>query len=96
MAAYFKIGWFQRKKVEDEEYLKTLILYIHLNPEHHNFTDDFSTYKRSSFQSIVSDKPTLLQRNEIVNLFHDRENFINVHYSRKAEVLDQKAEIFIE
>ncbi|MDT0646717.1 transposase [Zunongwangia sp. F260] len=87
---------FQRKKIESEDYLITLILYIHLNPEHHNFTDDFSTYKHSSFQSIISEKPTLLQRKEVLNLFHDKENFKDVHYSRKAEILDQKAEIFIE
>ncbi|MDT0641287.1 transposase [Zunongwangia sp. F363] len=87
---------FQRKKIEDEKYLKSLILYIHLNPEHHNFTDDFSSYEHSSFRSLISEKPTLLQRKEIFELFHDRKNFIGVHYSRRTEVLEDTAELFLE
>src|SRR5690606_23871260 len=31
---------FKRIMVENEEYFKTLILYIHLNPSNHKFTDD--------------------------------------------------------
>jgi REP element-mobilizing transposase RayT len=32
---------FSRIRLENEEYLKNLILYIHLNPTHHQFVADF-------------------------------------------------------
>lgn len=32
---------FSRIKITDETYLKSLIVYIHTNPTHHQFTDDF-------------------------------------------------------
>ncbi len=33
-----------RKRVEDDEYLRQLIAYVHLNPVKHEFTDDFRNY----------------------------------------------------
>jgi REP element-mobilizing transposase RayT len=48
---------FRRIKISKEEYLKSLVLYIHLNPEHHDISDDFSNYQFSSYKSIKSKLP---------------------------------------
>lgn len=79
---------FKRIKIQDENYLRNIIQYVHLNPKHH-FGLDYKTYKYSSFQSIISDKQTKLARNEVVSYFHDIDNFIYCH-DFKNEILSEK------
>lgn len=74
---------FSRVNIEDEDYLRALILYIHLNPQHHGFTSDFSNYPHSSYKGLISDKDTELNRMEVLKLFDDRANFIYCHLERK-------------
>jgi putative transposase len=70
---------FSRIKIQDESYLKNLILYIHLNPVHHGFTTEFSSYKHSSYQAIISNTSTKLDREFVIHLFSDVENFVFAH-----------------
>lgn len=70
---------FKRELVENDEYLKQLICYIHLNPIKHNFTDNFRTYLHSSYHSILSDRPTNLKRQEVIELFGGSDAFIEYH-----------------
>ncbi len=77
---------FSRKKIDTESYLRELIIYIHLNPTHHGFTNDFSTYSHSSFESLISTKKTLLARKFVLELFRDKENFKYVHYAKTPEL----------
>ena len=67
---------FRRKVINSEEYLRSLIVYINLNPVTHGFTNDIKTYKHSSYLAIISDKPTLLFRKDVIELFDIKENFI--------------------
>ena len=78
---------FKRIKLEDENYLKQLIIYVHLNPKHH-FDLDFKNFKFSSYQAFLSDKETKIERNEALNLFEDFENFIFCH-NQKNEILNE-------
>ncbi|MDO6516535.1 transposase [Zobellia uliginosa] len=77
---------FRRKRIEDENYLKNLIVYVHLNPEHHGFTNDFRRYKYSSYSSYLSDLPSKLDREFILGLFEDRSNFVHAHLNKKMEL----------
>ncbi len=70
---------FERKLVTSESYFRQLIFYIHNNPVHHGFVKQMSLYPWSSYETIVSDKSTRLKRNEVVELFGDKENFIFFH-----------------
>ncbi|MDX6745574.1 transposase [Polaribacter sp. PL03] len=79
---------FSRIKLDNEEYLRKLILYIHLNPTHHQFVDDFRTYKHSSYNSILSDKITSLLRDSVINLFEDKQNFIEAHKIKEVTILE--------
>ena len=79
---------FSRIKLDNEEYLKNLILYIHLNPIHHQFVDDFRVYKHSSYNSILSNKPTDLLREDVINLFEERKNFIDAHQIKEVNILE--------
>ncbi len=73
----------QRNRIENEEYLKQLILYVHLNPLKHQFSKDFQLYRHSSYRSFLSDKSSSIDREFIIKLFNDLENFIFCHDERK-------------
>ncbi|RLD29254.1 MAG: transposase [Bacteroidetes bacterium] len=80
---------FLRIKIHNEDYLKSLIIYIHKNPVHHNFTENFSNYKHSSYASIISTKPTLLNRDFVVNLFENNSNFEFVHKKKQLNIIQE-------
>ena len=70
---------FNRKHINDNSYFTRLIHYIHHNPVHHNFVDDVSEWKHSSFHSILSNKETLLERQQIIEWFGSKNEFIEFH-----------------
>ena len=74
----FKVR-FKRERIETEDYLRNAIVYTHINPVKHKFQDNYLDYKYSSYNSIVSDKPTLLLRDDVLELFGGKENFIYQH-----------------
>ncbi|WP_268848700.1 transposase [Flavobacterium aestivum] len=73
----------QRNRIENEEYLKQLIVYVHLNPVKHNFTKSFDTYLHSSYRSFMSDKETSIDRDFILELFGGLENFKFYHDEKR-------------
>jgi len=79
MGSLFK-NRFNREPIEDENYLKKVIIYIHNNPVEAGFVKKQSEWKYSSYNSIISNKTTLLKRREVIELFEDLENFIFCHY----------------
>jgi putative transposase len=76
---------FKRKLIDNKEYLKQVILYIHNNPLHHGFCDHPVGYPWSSYLTCISLKPTKLHRETVVGWFDDVANFKFVH--------DQKIEV---
>ena len=76
---------FKRKLIDNEWYLKQVILYIHNNPVHHHFCDHPVEYPWSSYLTCISVKPTKLQRDRVMGWFDSQANFKYVH--------DQKVEI---
>lgn len=74
---------FRRIRVPDESYLRSLIIYIHMNPKHH-FGLDFTSFKFSSYNGHISDRPTKLMRREVLELFGGRDNFVFAHHERNS------------
>ena len=70
---------FKRKSVEDRQYLKQLILYVHNNPVHHGFCSHTIEYPWSSYITSISLKQTKLKRDEVVGWFDNVEGFIRSH-----------------
>lgn len=73
----------QRNRIEDENYLKQLIIYVHLNPVKHKFSERFETYLHSSYRSYLSNNLTSIDRDFILNLFDGLENFKVCHNERR-------------
>ncbi len=73
---------FRRILIKDENYLKELIIYVHLNPARH-FDMDFRTYSFSSYVKYISGDTDKLLENRIVELFDSIENFKDAHIIRE-------------
>jgi REP element-mobilizing transposase RayT len=70
---------FHRKPVDSHAYFITLINYIHQNPQNHKLVDDFRDWKWSSYGAYYSDKPSNIQREEVIEWFGGRGNFEEAH-----------------
>lgn len=74
---------FERKLVNSERYFQQLIFYIHNNPVHHGFVTQMGLYPWSSYESIVSEKPTMLKRNIILDNFGGKDRFLEYHKTER-------------
>jgi putative transposase len=77
---------FHRKEIEDEMQAKENVLYIHCNPVHHKFTNTIDAWKFSSYKAHLSDKPTMIKREQVINLFDTKDNFIFCHDEKLEKI----------
>ncbi len=75
----------KRKRVENIDYLIQLVAYIHLNPMKHGFTKNYQDYKFSSFQAYVSDKPTDIDKDFVLNLI-EKDSFLDWHDMQRIKM----------
>lgn len=60
---------FGRIPVTSDAYFTQLIIYIHQNPQKHGLIDDFREWSYSSYQALLSSKPTRIQRETVLGWF---------------------------
>ena len=82
------ISPFRRVLVNDDMQFTGLIIYIHANPLKHKIFKDFQNYKWSSYQSILSGKPSMLKRKEVIDWFGNKELFIKTHIESAQHYYD--------
>ncbi|MGB5981443.1 MAG: transposase [Nonlabens sp.] len=70
---------FKRKLIENESYLKNVVLYIHTNPVKDGFVEQVVEYPWTSYHDIIDESPSLVERDLILRLFDGRKNFIATH-----------------
>ena len=78
---------YERILIEDENYLKNIVRYIHYNPVKHKFVKKINQYYWSSFNSFLSELPTNLERKTVLDWFDNKENFMLSH-SKKDDFKD--------
>ena len=78
---------FERKTVDNHHYLLTLIAYIHRNPQAHGFVDDFRDWTWTSYGAMLSDNPTKIERDEVLEWFNGRFQFTDAHATEQDEKL---------
>ena len=76
---------FGRIEVDSDAYFLQLIAYIHQNPQKHGFVDDFRDWPFSSYHTLLSTKPTRLQREEVLDWFGGAQEF-EVYHRTAVEV----------
>jgi putative transposase len=79
---------FKRKNVNTDEYLKRIIIYINTNAQHHGLVKNFWEWKYVSYHSLLSELPTKIKRNEVLDLFENKENFKATHLQKQFSSLE--------
>ena len=74
---------FKHILVDSQSYLFALIHYIHHNPIHHNFTDTFNDWTYSSYLALIGNGSTKVDRNSVLDLFGDKNEFMAFHNQMK-------------
>ena len=77
---------FGRKPVTSDGYFMNLVVYIHRNPQKHGFVDDFRDWPYSSYDAILHDKPTRVDKTAVLDWFGSVNSFQEIH----QEELDEK------
>jgi REP element-mobilizing transposase RayT len=77
---------FKRRPIEDTHYLNHLICYIHRNPIHHGISDTFQSYPHSSYKIILNNDDTLLAKDEVLNFFGGKKQFVAAHEEVKIKI----------
>jgi len=70
---------FKRILVDSDDYLIHLISYIHRNPKKHGFTNDYSNYPYSSYQTIYHQKNSRIERQQVMEWFGNKKLFTKYH-----------------
>lgn len=78
---------FKRKKIENREYFKRCLIYIHQNPIKHGFVIDIREYRYTSFNRIFGNEINNIKKSTVLKIFDDIENY-NLCHQRMVELLD--------
>ncbi len=70
---------FGRIPVTNSGQFHQVVLYIHHNPQKHKFVDDFREWKYSSYGLLLSDLPTMLNRDAVLEWFGNRSEYTRLH-----------------
>lgn len=70
---------FGRVMISNDSQFLQVIAYIHQNPQKHGFVDDFRQWRYSSYQGILSNVNTNLQREKVLDWFGGKEQYIFYH-----------------
>jgi len=70
---------FKRIHIDSQEHLLYLVYYIHANPQNHDIVEDFRKYEYSSYARMLLDKPTELQKREVLEWFGSKSYYVEFH-----------------
>lgn len=79
---------FKKKITTSDAYFTQLIYYIHANPQRHGFICDFREHQHTSYQSLLSEQPTLLMRKNVLDWFGGKTQFEEFHNSLYRKLID--------
>src|SRR5512133_2312971 len=70
---------FQRVTVTDDTQFTAVVRYIHQNPQKHGFVTDFRDWSYSSYGVLLTEKPTRLKRDAVLDWFGSRSGYTSTH-----------------
>jgi putative transposase len=73
---------FERKLVDDESYITSMIYYCHYNAQLHGFVKDFKGWEFSSYHAILKNNNTFLAAQKVVDWFGGNAAFEKAHEGR--------------
>lgn len=70
---------FNRIHIDTEAYWYNELYYIHHNPVHHRFCNEYEQYVWTSYNDYLSDAQTMVEREFVLTLFDNPDDFIKSH-----------------
>ncbi len=71
----------KRKLITNERYFRTLVVYIHRNPQTHGLTSDFRAWPYSSFPLMNQSTNEFLNTADLIGSFDSLEELLQAHIS---------------
>lgn len=86
------MDYLRRVEINSDAQFASTVFYIHKNPVHHGYCKEIDQWQWSSYNTILSQSPTLLLREELLDRFGGRKEFVDYHsqpiYLKNAVVLE--------
>ena len=73
---------FERKLVNNDEYISSLIYYCHYNAQLHQMVSNFKDWPYSSYHSIIENNKNIVAVDKVLESFGGRQPFIDQHEGR--------------
>ena len=70
---------FERKQIDSDAYITSMILYCHFNPQLHGFVSDFKKWGFTSYHSILRTDNSLLASSKVLDWFGGVNGFERMH-----------------
>lgn len=83
---------FGRVPITSDRQFWNVIAYIHQNPQKHGFVKDFRDWKYSSYGIILTEKKTIVHREETMKWFGTKDEYLSLH---SLWVTDAQARWFV-
>ena len=86
------MDYMRRVEITSDQQYTATVFYIHKNPVHHGYCSKINDWPWTSFQTMLSQTPTKLKRNEVLQWFGGLNKFIEYHkqpiYLKNAVALE--------
>ena len=73
------MDYMRRVEVMDERQFTATAFYIHKNPVHHGYCLQLNQWRWTSYKAILSDTPTKLERDKLLEWFGGKKCFVDYH-----------------
>jgi REP element-mobilizing transposase RayT len=73
------MDYLRRVQVSSGEQFLATVFYIHKNPVHHGLCKNIADWKWSSYNTILSNAPTNIERQKLIKEFETLQRFVTYH-----------------
>jgi putative transposase len=81
---------FERRQVDDESYIISMIYYCHRNALHHGFVNDLREWEFSSYHSVLLNDKSIVAIDEVVKRFGSIQKFEEAHKLLTTDIDSKK------
>ena len=71
---------FKRKKIDNRQYFKRCLIYVHQNPLKHGFVTRLQDYRYTSFNLIFSHTNGFIKKSTVLNFFDNIDEYNKIHH----------------
>lgn len=80
---------YRRILIDCPKYFEQALFYVNHNAVHHRICKGIEDYRYTGYNSLISNKETLLKRKDVFDWFKGRDNFIRFHESKSEDYVNK-------